>query len=217
MVAAAAAVVLVALIVGLAIWLIPDPAPPANAVKLRVLDDGVSVGSSEAPTTLDVFNEPICPKCGEFIRTNGNDLQAAIDDKKVIVHYHLLDFLNDTSASGDYSTRALAASLCVASANDPKLYTDFYSGLFAGNFQPEEHGSSDPSDSELADLASSLGASGSVKICITSGQKLAEAKAKAANASDTLSGLMADPGTPQVFNGTTNVDTSDSSWLDNLN
>lgn len=216
-VAAAAAVALVAIVVGVAIWVIPDPAPPVGAVKLQVLDDGVSVGSSEAQITLDVFNEPICPKCGEFIRTNGNDLQAAIDAKKVTVHYHLLDFLNDASASGDYSTRALAASLCVASANDPKLYTDFYSGLFAGNFQPEEHGSSDPSDSELADLASSLGAAGSVKICITSGQKLGEAKTKAANASDTLSGLMSDPGTPQVFNGTTNVDTSDPSWLDSLN
>ncbi len=212
--AGVAALLVVVLVVVLVIWLVPDPSPPANAVKLQVLDDGVSVGAAEAPTTLDIFNEPICPKCAEFIRSNASDLQAAIDDKKITVHYHLLNFLDNASASGDYSTRALAASLCVASANDPKLYTDFYAGLFASSFQPKENGTSDPSDSELSDLAASLGASGSVKICITSGQQLGEAKTKAANASDTLSGLMSDPGTPQVFNGTTNVDTSDSSWLE---
>lgn len=212
--AGVAALFVVVLVVVLVIWLLPDPSPPANAVKLQVLDDGVSVGAADAPTTLDIFNEPICPKCAEFIRSNSNDLVSAIDDKKITVHYHLLNFLNDKSSSGDYSTRALAASLCVASANDPKLYTDFYAGLFASNFQPKESGSTDPSDSELADLAASVGASGSIKICITSGQKLGEAKTKAANASDTLSGLMSDPGTPQVFNGSTSVDTSDSSWLE---
>jgi len=214
--AGVSALIAVALAVALVIWLMPDPSPPANAVKLQVLDDGVSIGAADAPTTLDIFNEPICPKCAEFIRANSSDLQAAIDDKKITVHYHLLNFLNNASASGDYSTRALAASLCVASANDPKLYTDFYAGLFGSAFQPEENGATDPSDSELADLAASLGASGSVKICITSGQKLGDAKTKAANASDTLSGLMSDAGTPQVFKGTTNVDTSDSSWLANL-
>jgi serine/threonine-protein kinase len=212
--AGAAALFVVVLVVVLVIWLVPDSSPPANAVKLQVLDDGVSVGAAEAPTTLDIFNEPICPKCAEFIRSNANQLQSAIDDKKITVHYHLLNFLDSASASGDYSTRALAASLCVASANDPKLYTDFYGGLFASSFQPKENGSIDPSDSELSDLAASLGASGSVKICITSGQQLGEAKTKAANASDTLSALMSDPGTPQVFNGTTNVDMADSSWLE---
>lgn len=35
----------------------PPPPPPADAVELRVLNDGVFVGSSVAPTTIDIFNE----------------------------------------------------------------------------------------------------------------------------------------------------------------
>ena len=214
--AGAAALLAVVLVVVLIIWLSPDSSPPANTVKLQVLDDGVSVGAADAPTTIDVFNEPICPKCADFIRSYSTDLQTAIDGKKITVRYHLLNLLDDASASRDYSTRALAASLCVASTDDPKLYTDFYAGLFANDFQPEENGSTDPSDSDLADLAESLGASNAVKICITSGQNLSAAKTKASNASHTLESLMSEPTTPQVFNGTTQIDTSDSSWLDNL-
>lgn len=56
----------VMLVVVLVIWLVPDLSPPANAVKLQVLDDGMSVGAAEAPTTLDIFNEPTCPKCAEI-------------------------------------------------------------------------------------------------------------------------------------------------------
>ena len=132
------------------------------------------------------------------------------------MHYHLLNYLDPMSASGDYSTRALAASLCVASANDPKPYTAFYADLFASSFQPEENGSSDPSDDELAQRAESAGASSTVADCIKSGEKLGAAKTKATNAYDALKGLMSSPSTPQVFDGQTKVDTSDSEWLNRL-
>ncbi len=211
-----AAAAVVAIVVGLVIWVVPSPSPPANAVKLEVLDDAVSVGADDAPKTIDVFNEPICPQCGQFIRTYSTDMQNAIDDKKIKVHYHLLNFLDAKSASGDYSTRALAASLCVASANDPKLYTQFYADLFASAFQPTENASSDPNDDKLAQQAASAGASSTVTDCIKSGQELGSAKTKAANAGDTLQGLMSDPSTPQVFDGQTKVDTSDSDWLNRL-
>ena len=215
--AAAAAVVAVTLVVVFILVLpSPQPSPPANLVKLQVLNDAVSVGADEAPKTIDIFNEPMCPQCGTFIRSYSTEMQTAATDKKVKVRYHLLTFLDSMSASGDYSTRALAASLCVASANDPKLYTDFYAGLFAGDFQPKEHGSTDPSDSDLAQVATSVGAPGNVTDCITSGQQLGSAKAKGANAQATLQGLMPQPSTPTVFDGKTQVDTSDSGWLNRL-
>jgi serine/threonine protein kinase, bacterial len=181
-----------------------------------VLDDGVSIGADQVPKTIDVFNEPMCPQCGVFIRTNSTKMQTAIDDKKIQVHYHLLDFLDPKSASGDYSTRAVAAALCVASANDPKLYTDFYSALFASDFQPKENASTDPSNDDLAQRAQSVNAPSSVTDCIKSGQQLDTAKTKASNAGNTLQGLMSQPSTPAVFNGTTKLDTTDSDWLNHL-
>jgi serine/threonine-protein kinase len=214
--AAAAALVV---IVGLVVWLLvrPGPLPPANAVKLQVLDDAVAVGADDAPKTIDVFNEPMCPPCGQFIRANSTKMQTAINDKKIQVHYHLLDFLDPKSASGDYSTRALAATLCVASANDPKLYTDFYAALFASDFQPKENASTDPSNDDLAQRAESVNAPSSVTDCIKSGQQLDAAKTKAANAATSLQGLMSAPSTPRVFDGKTEVDTTDSDWLTRLN
>ena len=215
--AGAAAVVAVTLVVVFVLLMpSPHPSPPANPVKLQVLNDAVSVGADKAPKTIDVFNEPMCPQCGTFIRSYSTEMQTATNDKKVKVRYHLLNFLDNKSASGDYSTRALAASLCVATANDPKLYTDFYAGLFAGDFQPKEGGSTDPSDPELAQVATSVGAPSSVADCITSGQQLDSAKTKATNAQDTLQGLMSSPSTPVVFDGKTKVDTSDSGWLNRL-
>ena len=216
------AAVVVVIVAALVIWLIlasnpSPPSPPANAVKLQVLDDGVSIGADQAPKTIDIFNEPMCPQCGVFIRTYSTKMQTAIDDKKIAVHYHLLNFLDPKSASGDYSTRAVAAALCVASANDPKLFTDFYAALFASDFQPKENASTDPSNDDLAQRAQSVNAPSSVTDCIKSGQQLDTAKTKASNAGNTLAGLMSQPSTPAVFDGTTKLDTTDSDWLSRLN
>jgi serine/threonine protein kinase, bacterial len=192
------------------------PSPAANAVKLHVLDDAVSIGADQAPKTIDVFNEPMCPQCGVFITNNSTPMQTAITDQKIQVHYHLLNFLDPKSASGDYSTRAVAAALCVASANDPKLFTDFYAALFASDFQPKENASTDPTNDDLAQRAQSVNAPSSVTDCIKSGQQLEAAKTKASNAGNTLQGLMSQPSTPAVFDGTTKLDTTDSNWLNHL-
>jgi serine/threonine protein kinase, bacterial len=192
-----------------------SPPPPADAVELRVLDDGVYVGSSVAPTTIDIFNEPICPPCGSFIRSYASDIDTAADNKKLAVRYHLLNFLDDKSHSKNYSTRAVAATYCVAAQNDPKLYTAFYSGLFASNFQPQEGAAEDRTDSELAQLAKTVGVDVNVITCIKSADDVATAKAKAANGNTTLSGLNAS-GTPFVWDGNKVVNYQDPGWLTRL-
>jgi serine/threonine-protein kinase len=189
--------------------------PPPDAVELRVLDDGVSVGSSAASTTIDIFNEPICPPCGSFIRSNAGDIDTAVNNKKLAVRYHLLNFLDDKSHSKNYSTRAVAATYCVAAQNDPKLYTDFYSGLFASNFQPAENAPEDRTDGELAQLAKTVAVDASVIDCIKAGDDVATAKAKAAAGDATLTGLNAS-GTPFVWDGTKAVNYQDPTWLTKL-
>ncbi|WP_156746535.1 thioredoxin domain-containing protein, partial [Mycobacterium sp. E1715] len=191
------------------------PPPPADAVALRVLDDGVFVGSSAASTTIDIFNEPICPPCGSFIRSNAGDIDTAVNNKKLAVRYHLLDFLDDKSHSKNYSTRAVAASYCVAAQSDPKTYTAFYSGLFASNFQPAEDAAEDRTDGELAQLAKNVGADADVLTCIKSGDDVGTGKAKSAAGYATLSGLNANS-TPFVWDGTASVNYSDPTWLTKL-
>jgi serine/threonine protein kinase, bacterial len=191
------------------------PAPPPDAVAMRILDDGVYIGSSAASTTIDVFNEPICPPCGSFIRSNSADIDTAVNNKKLAVRYHLLNFLDDRSHSKTYSTRAVAATYCVAAQNDPKLYSGFYSGLFASNFQPQEGAAEDRTDGELAQLAKTVGAGSTVLTCIKSGDDVGTAKAKAANGYATLSGLNANS-TPFVWDGTSAVNYQDATWLTKL-
>jgi protein-disulfide isomerase len=191
----------------------PPPAP--DAVELRVLDDGVFVGSEAAPKTIDVFNEPMCPPCGSFIRSFASDIDTAVNNKKLAVRYHLLDFLDDKSHSKNYSTRAVAATYCVAAQNDPKLYTAFYSGLFASDFQPQEGAAEDRTDSELAQLAKTVGVDASAIACIKSGDDVGTAKAKSASAATTLSGLNAS-GTPLVWDGNKAVNYQDPGWLTRL-
>jgi len=190
-------------------------APAADAVELRVLDDGVFVGSSAATATIDIFNEPICPPCGAFIRSYASDIDAAINSKKLAVRYHLLNFLDDKSHTKNYSTRAVAATYCVAGQNDPKAYSGFYSRLFASDFQPQEGAASDRTDIELAHLAQTVGADTNAINCIKSGDDLAVAQTKTANADTTLAGLNAQ-GTPFVWDGKKGVNLQDSSWLTQL-
>ncbi|OBJ60452.1 serine/threonine protein kinase PknE [Mycobacterium asiaticum] len=190
-------------------------APAADAVTLNVLNDGVFVGSSAAVATIDVFNEPICPPCGAFIRSYAGDIDAAVANKKLAVRYHLLNFLDDRSHTQNYSTRAVAASYCVAGQNDPKVYTNFYSALFGSDFQPQEGAASDRTDAELARLAQSVGANANATNCIKSGMDLGTAKIKANNSSATLAGFNAQ-GTPFVWDGSGGVDLQNPNWLTKL-
>jgi serine/threonine-protein kinase len=193
----------------------PSPAPPADAVDLRVLNDGVLVGSSAASRTIDIFNEPICPPCGAFIRSYASDIDTAVNNKKLAVRYHLLNFLDDKSHSKNYSTRAVAATYCVAAQSDPKIYASFYSALFASDFQPQEGAPEDRTDAELAHVAQTVGANSTVISCIKSGSDVGNAQTKATNADVTLSGFNAS-GTPFVWDGSKAVDLQDPSWLTKL-
>lgn len=217
--AAGAVVVLVAILVG-GVLVVPrllsKPAsPPADAVTLRVLDDGVLVGSATAPTTIDIFNEPICPPCGLFNRMYASRIQTAVDDHKLAVRWHLLDFLTDRSHSKDYSIRAVAATFCVAAGNDPHVYSKFYAALFAADFQPAEGGATDRSDTELAHLAQTVGANADASTCITSQADVDIGKTKAAAGLATMNGLGAH-GTPFVWDGRKAVNINDPNWLDNI-
>ena len=191
------------------------PPPPPDAVALRVLDDGAYIGSSVAPVTIDIFNEPMCPPCGSFIRSNASDIATAVNNKKLAVRYHLLSFLDDKSHSKNYSTRAVAATYCVAAQNSPKIYDDFYSGLFASDFQPPEGGAEDRTDSELAQLAKTVGADPTVITCIKSGDDVGLARAKITAGNETLAGLNAN-GTPFVWDGSKVVNYQDPGWLTKL-
>ncbi|WP_072807344.1 DsbA family protein [Rhodococcoides yunnanense] len=225
--AGVALVVVVVVVVVAILWQRGDDAPRNDgygsvkdpAVVSTVQDGGVvQLGRPGAPDTVDIFEDPMCPFCGQLETKHGQELAQKIDDGSVAVRYHMvvLPQLDEASASGNYSSRAVAASHCVAASENAIVYSAFHAGLFDSNFQPEENADSDRSDSELAALAHTSGASDSTARCITSGEKSAEATTDAAAAREALAASGAQ-GTPGVLVNGELVDAlRDSGWVESI-
>ena len=185
-------------------------------VQVQLQDKGVvRLGLPSAARTIDVYEDPMCPYCGQLEQTHGQEIAKAVDDGKLAVNYHIVDFLNQLSRSGDYSTRAVAASECVAEGGDAIAYGKFHSQIFSKDGQPRERGSSDHTNDELAAIAKDAGANDSVQKCISSGSKVDSAKANAEAASQQLSAL-GGQGTPTVFDGTKSVEIQNPDWVAGL-
>ena len=111
------------------------------------------VGKKDAPVTLDVYQDYMCPYCGQFERANRADLQQLVADGTVRLVIHPLAFLDPQSAGSQYSSRAANAVVTVAQYQPDKLLA-FNAILY--DQQPAE-GSSGLSDKQIAELARSVG------------------------------------------------------------
>lgn len=186
-------------------------------VSDTVLNENASliVGEPAAPTTIDVFEDFLCPVCQQFEKQSGQAIVDAVNTGKLRVRYHMLTFLNRKSASGDYSERAAGALQCVGDAEDPALFFRFHSALFAQ--QPKENGDSDHSNAQLAQIAAAQGAPPPTQQCIATGARLAKAKEAAAQSRTQLEKALETTavGTPTVLLNGENVAgiTDGPGWL----
>ena len=184
-----------------------------SEVVVTVEDNGVVlIGKPDARTTLDIFEDPLCPACAALEHLSGQSVSAAIDTGDVAVRYHMLNFLNRASSSGDYSTRAGAALLCVAQDGNAIAYSNLHTALFSPDNQPAEGGKSDHTNDDLARIAGEAGASDAATACISSGANVEAAAANAAAASEALSAA-GGTGTPTVVADGKIVSTKNSDWV----
>lgn len=137
---------------------IPVPTGTAGAANFEKGYLEVGAGAK----VVDVYFDPMCPICGVFDDTNGEQLSALVDDGSITLRLHTMNFLNRMSQGTDYSTRAGAALTCVAAADASKTLP-YLTALFAN--QPEEN-SAGLDDATLVKLASSVGAS-DISECVT--------------------------------------------------
>ncbi|MFZ2176016.1 MAG: DsbA family protein [Rhodococcus sp. (in: high G+C Gram-positive bacteria)] len=220
-----AVLVIAVLVIGGVIWQ-NDRSKPRNegyggvqnsAVEVALQENGVVLlGRPDAATSIDLFEDPMCPYCAELENRNGQELAQAIDDGAVAVRYHILNFLDRLSASGDYSTRAVAASQCVAETGDAVAYSAFHAELFSPANQPKENGSDDHSNEELAQLARDAGASDDAARCITSGARVEQAAIDAEAGRQALAASGA-TGTPAVVKDGTVIDAlGNENWVSQL-
>ncbi len=182
-----------------------------------VADGAIVVSVGTPAKTIDIYEDAICPVCGQFEQASGAELGAAINSGTLAVNYRPLDFLNAASSSGDYSTRATAALMCVAdkSGSVPGVFSNFHGLLYNPQFQPAESGSSDHTNQELADAATANGAEAAAA-CINGGEMLTQAAALAQGSTAMLTSVTGQVSSPSVIYQGQPVNWQQPSWLSAL-
>ena len=127
---------------------------PANVPANTVGKYGVPVGSASAPVKVVLYEDFMCPICGQLEAASRATFQKDIDQGKVQFQYHVLNFL-DNRSSTEYSSRAANALAVVLNSAGPKAAKKFHDLLY--EHQPEE-GSAGLSDKQLVAYAVQAGA-----------------------------------------------------------
>jgi protein-disulfide isomerase len=141
--------VVVALVLAFTVFNEPkDDTPPAGATA----DFGLVVGEADAPKSVVIYEDFLCPFCGQLEATVGDQLNTAIEAGEIQVEYRPIPFL---SRIDDYSPDAANALAVVLNESGPDVAKKFHDLLFDN--QPEESGPY-PSTDDIVDLAVEAGA-----------------------------------------------------------
>jgi len=127
---------------------------PSAAPQGAVATYAIPAGPASAPVKVAVYEDFMCPFCGQFERASRTALQKDLADGEVQLQYHVLNFL-DGSSTTDYSSRAANAYAAVFDDSGPQVAKKFHDLLF--EHQPDE-GSAGISDARLLRYAVQAGA-----------------------------------------------------------
>jgi protein-disulfide isomerase len=132
-----------------------DAVAPAHTAA-GTAETGFAVGSPDAPVTVDVYEDYLCPACRAFEQSAGSTLDQLAADGEVLVRYRPVAIL-DRLSDDEYSTRAANAAAVVADTAGAEALRSFSALLFGQ--QPAEGGPG-LTDDQLVDLAAQAGAQG---------------------------------------------------------
>ena len=189
----------------------------APTAGVQVSDDGYAVvlGTLQdgGAAAVDLFIEPQCPHCGQFVEKFGDSIGEFVDEGRLTLTIRPLTFLD--SGSDDYSARATNAIFLIAADDEatPALVWGFIEGIYA-----ELLSAGPPIDDGLAQIANDVGVSADTVNRIAA----AEPEVDATEVSDGNTTVIDDYGvpaaTPTVYDTVDeqNVDLEDPQWLDDL-
>ena len=113
---------------------------------------GVTIGDPDAPHTVVVYEDFLCPFCGELEGATREEFEQLAESGDLLVEYRPFELLG---RFGDYSRNATNAFAVVLEESGPEVAKDFHDLLFEN--QPSEEGPF-PDEQALLDLAVEAGA-----------------------------------------------------------
>jgi protein-disulfide isomerase len=125
----------------------PDTAPAGASGSY-----GLVVGDADAPKSIVIYEDFLCPFCGQLEQTVGDQLDAAVEAGEVNVEYRPLPFLERIS---DYSPESANAFAVVLDESGPDVAKKFHDLLYDN--QPSESGPF-PDEDQLVTWAVEAGA-----------------------------------------------------------
>jgi protein-disulfide isomerase len=152
--------VVVLALVGTLVWVIVT-ATNQNKVTANPTASGataeyvLTVGDSTAPVTTDIYQDYMCPYCGQFERANTTDIESLVSAGTLKVQIHPMAFLDESSNGTKFSTRAANALVTVYN-KEPDKTLAMNAILFAN--QPDEN-TSGLTDDQIAAFAKQAGVS----------------------------------------------------------
>jgi protein-disulfide isomerase len=160
-----AVVVIFAVVMVMVIVVNGEKKSTAGEVKaIRVASSNVITkeGTTEPKAVVAVYEDFLCPVCGQFEQQFGPTLTKLVDSGAIAVDYYMVSIL-DRPQNKNYSSRAGAAAYCVADESND-AFKRFHSAMYAQ--QPSEVGTVFPTNAQLIETARQAGAVGTVPDCI---------------------------------------------------
>lgn len=147
----------------------------AKSIRVTSSDLITNEGSSDPKAVLSLYEDFLCPACGNFEQQFGPTINKLIDSGAVAGDYYMVSIL-DRQGQG-YSSRASNAAYCVADESTD-AFRRFHAALYAQ--QPPEGVGPFPDNARLIEIARQAGAAGTVPECINNERYAEMAKGLAA-------------------------------------
>lgn len=146
----------------------PIPVTPSAATYPTTVANGVVIAGRPAPSTLEVWEDALCPACQAFEQRAGERIARAVSEGRLQVRYHMVNLLDRASSPQGYSSAAGNALICAAENGAfPTVHTSLYAA------QPSEGGAGYTTE-QLVGLGQAAGAGPGYAACVTEGRHTAE-------------------------------------------
>lgn len=184
-----------------------------EAVSFSVTAEGSTIklaadNAAADAKQVDLYEDYSCPHCAELAKATDADMKTAIEDGKIVVTIHPLNFL-DRGAEDGNSTKAGTAAELIAQTGNAEAYWNYRAMLLAD--QSDIYGQWD--NAKFGDVAAQYGVDSDTVNKIKDGSEMAAFRDEATANADNLTKVGGQVSSPRVFINGTEVTSGLETWV----